>query len=166
MPEIQQLRTGDTISYSGPFSLSGVRRVIDGWFDRYDYDRDKVLDEEIVSRTGKQCTVVFEAKKGMNDYADMVIEVTLSIENMKDIVVEVDGRDMDVKDGDIEISITSFLKTDTAGKYDASPLTYFFRFIAEKWFYSSYIDKWAATVHDHRRALKRDINEYLNKEIV
>ena len=163
MPEIRRLQAGDTISYQGPFDLGGLRSVIDDWFDRH--DRDKVMDQEVVKQDGKNCMLVFEAERGMNDYVDINIDLTLNIANMRDITVEVDGVKRNVKDGEVTITIDSLLQTDTSGQYDSNPLLYFLRFVGEKWFYKSYIDEWSTLADEHRNALKREINEYLNKTI-
>jgi hypothetical protein len=165
MPEIHRLTTGDTLRYRGPFDLDGLRGEIDGWIDRFDYDMDKVLDEEIVKQDHKQLKLVIEGNKTLSDYADIQLEIILQINDLEEITIETENNVINAQRGEVVVTLNSYVETDTEGKYEGRPLLYFLRYLAEKWFYKSYIDQYEELLGDHRKNLKREINRFLNKEI-
>jgi len=166
MAEVRRLTTGKTIEYSGPFDLGGLRGQIDTWFDdRFDYDADKVMDEEQVFQDHKQLKVVWDAKKDMSDYAMIKMEVTLLIDDLTDIRIESEQGDIAAKDGDVTFMIDAWVHTDTEGRYEQRPVLYFLRYVAEHMFYKNYIDEYEDRLHEHINDLQREVRRYLNKDI-
>lgn len=165
MAEVRRILSGETVKYSGPFDLAGLRGEIDDWFDRFDYDADIVMDEEKVFQDHKECTVVWDCERDMSDYATVKLEVKLVLDDLKDVTIKADGKDITCKDADIEFIIDGWINTDTEGRYEGRPLLYFLRYVGEHMLYKNYIDEYEEMLHEQCKDLKREVNRYLNKEI-
>lgn len=166
MPEIRRLRTGDKVTYSGPVHVDKLCDEVDTWFDdRFDYDADKVLDEEHVKQDHKQLRLRWEAEKDVSDYAALHIDLDLTINDARDITIQMDDGDIHCTDCNLTFSIDTWIETDTEGRYEGRPLLYFLRYVAEHMFYDHYIDEYEQTLAEHCEDLKREINRFLNKDI-
>lgn len=159
------MRSGDQITFDGPTKIGGLANTISDWFDRFDYDADKVLDEEKVHQDHKQLRVQWEAEKDVSDYASLIIEADLAVNNAKDVTIKTDQGDIRCTDCDLSFTVDAMIQTDTEGKYEGRPLLYFLRYVGEHMIYKNYIDEYEETIHEHCENLEREVNRFLNKEL-
>lgn len=157
--------SGDTITYDGPAKISGMCDTISDWFDHFDYDADKVMDEEKVRQDHKELKIIWEAEKDVSDYAALKMEVIVTVNDARDITIKTDDGDIHCTDCDLSFTVDAFVETDTEGKYEGRPLLYFLRYVGEHMIYKNYIDEYEETLADHCDNLQREVNRFLNKEI-
>ena len=134
------MRSGDQITFDGPTKIGNLANTISDWFNRFDYDADKVLDEEKVHQD-------------------------LAVNNAKDVTIKSDQGDIRCTDCDLSFTVDAMIQTDTEGKYEGRPLLYFLRYVGEHMIYKNYIDEYEETIHEHCENLEREVNRFLNKEL-
>ncbi len=152
------------LNYSGIFHLNDLYRMIDSWLYEKGYDRHEKKNDEIVLETGRKIELELRPWKKTTDYAKNEIKLRIFVDNMTDVEVEKDGKNVKLNKGDIQMIFDGFLITDYENRWEGKPMYYFFRTLVDKYIFRIYTGKFsgnlAADVKDLHQRIKSFLNMY------
>ncbi|MBU0756906.1 MAG: hypothetical protein KKF44_02485 [Nanoarchaeota archaeon] len=131
--EVQHVTLGQKISYSGIFNYKEFFRLLDRFFMVKGYEKRVLRDKENVYKTGKSIHArirPFKEFKGKN--ARLEVQVWINITDMKNLVKEIDGKKVHMNQGNVDITIDSFVMTNRRGKWEQRAEYIFIRTIFDK----------------------------------
>lgn len=155
---IDQLR----LNYSGIFHLNDLYRMIDGWLYEKGYDKLEKKNEEQVLETGRKVELELRPWKKTTDYAKNEIRLRVFINNMTDIEVEKDGKNVKMNKGDIQMIFDAFLETDYENRWENKPIYYFLRSLVDKYIFRIYTGKFTGNLAADCKDLHQRIKAFLN----
>jgi len=163
MAQIEKILEEKTISFQGLFSLKKVREVIEKWADKNNYDIvawqdfEKKEDEENINVQSQ-----IKLEKEISDYAKLRFIVMITTSNLKKKRVKVKGKDYRVVDGKIDVEVEGYIIRDYAKKWSKSSISYFFRFVADKFLFKTIVSKWEEQLSQDYKEMKKMLYEVLN----
>ena len=161
MAEKRTIKTVKT-KYSGLFKVRDLYKLIDDWCMERGYDKSEKLHSENVSEKGKDIVMVAEALKKISDYAKYVIEVSLSMNNVTEVVVKKKGKSERFNQGDVSVEMTGYYVTDYANRWQNKPMYVFFRTIVEKFLFKTPLSEEKLALEDEVKHLQSQIDGFLN----
>jgi len=164
MVEKRPVLENEKIMFSGIFSLKDVYKILQSWMLDNGYIPVEKRVHEAVTKTGKSVEVDFEPYKKLTDYAKSVIRVHVSASDMKQVEVERDGKKKTMNQGDLTITIDSWLETDYEGRWETKPVFYVLRTLFEKLVYTPYMSGFIKVVRDDTVQARDQLKSYLNIE--
>lgn len=150
------------LSYEGLFNLNEMYLIMDRFFKERGYDRLERKNYEHVEKDGRQIELEIGPWKKISDYAKIQTNHIIVIKDMKDVVIEVDGRKMNMNKGRILISFNAYLETDHESRWENKAILLFFRAVWDMWISKLNTDKYEAYVADETMHLYQTVKSYLN----
>ncbi len=162
MAEYNFVLKNQEIGYEGLFTVGDLYKVINKFFKDKTYDWREVRHHEYVGDASKFVEIEMRPNKIISDYAKKEIRIYLMISDMKDVIIEQDGKKINMQKGKIDISIDAVLITDYEGKWESTPFYYFMRTVFDKFIYKRYIDRFDEILKNDTHELISTIKSYLN----
>lgn len=154
-----------TIKYEGVFSSPGVYQVIQDWASDKGYFPLEADHTESVKPEGKFIEfLLYPTLKKLSDYAKAVFRIHVQMSNVKDIVVERDGKKKRLQEGKVVVSMQGFLETDYEQRWETKPLLYVLRTLFEKYVYGPFISGYESTLREDYGVLESRLKAYFNLE--
>lgn len=151
------------IKYEGVFDAKGLFDVIRSWASDKGYWVVEKSHSESLKPEGKfiefNLNPVF---KKTTDYAKFVFKIKMQLGEVKDVVVEQDGKKVKLQDGKVNIRIDANLETDYEGKWETKPLLYFLRTVFEKYVFTPTLGKFDAQIKEDAAVLETLLKSFLN----
>ncbi|MEK6914216.1 MAG: hypothetical protein AABW83_01055 [Nanoarchaeota archaeon] len=140
------------IKQNANFNFKGIYEFV------YDYLNDEgwALHETLYrekSQETKELIIIWKGTKNISDYFKFEIGLTFLIIGMKDVKVTIDGNEVKMQNGSIEIVFDAALVKDYKNKWDSS----FMKFFRE--IYDNYIIR--NRIEDYEVKLYEEINEII-----
>ncbi len=129
--------------YSGALDMVDLLNVIKTWFGKRYYDVAEKEHSEAVKSAGKEITLEFEADRKITEYVRFKINVKIYILRLIDILVEAPEGKVKKQQGEVEISIKSWMVKNYKGtfkKKEKSKIQEFFRQIYERFIGKKHLD--------------------------
>jgi hypothetical protein len=104
----------------------------------------------------------FEPFKKYTDYSKSVIKIKAQFQDVKDIVIERDGRKVKMQEGKVIMIFDGILETDYEGRWEGKPGFFVLRTIFEKYVYTPFISGFERGVKEDVMALKNNVKAFLN----
>ncbi len=153
----------ERMDFQGLFDAKGLLHVMDQWV------RDKgyfILIEkrhgETTKPEGKYIDMEFEPFKKFTDYAKSIVKIRAQFNEVKDVVVERDGKKVKLQDGKVTIILDGILETDYEGRWEGKPIFYVLRTAFEKYVYTPFVSGFERGVKEDVMALKNNMKAFLN----
>ncbi len=162
MAEKKILVDGERITYTGYFDIKGIMRELNKWATEKGYDMIETSHIESTTDQGKFADIKLEPFKKLTDYTQSKIKIRITLDNIKDVVIQKDGKKKKLYDGTIRFLFRVMLITDYENRWEGKPIYYFFRIIFEKYIYSPLISKTQNQIIDDYEFLRNNIKSYLN----
>ncbi|MFH1439080.1 MAG: hypothetical protein ABIG89_00820 [Candidatus Woesearchaeota archaeon] len=150
------------LNYQGLFNLNEMYHMIDKWLREKGYDKYERKNFEHIYKDGKQVEVEIEPWKKFTDYAKCSIKMNILCTEVKDVVVNVDGKRAKMNQGKMLITFMGFMETDYENRWEQKAILYFLRTIFDLWIYKVNTDKFEAFVAEDTNHLYQTIKSYLN----
>ena len=150
------------MDFAGIFNIQEVYSLISDFFQTKEYERWERLNEEVVDEEGRQVIVKLFPSKQVSDYMKVVMKVIFQFRDVKDVVIEVDGKKRNMHKGKAKVSIEAYMETDHEGKMNNSPFYFFVREFFDRFFYRSYVGKAEKKVISDAEQLLLIIKRYFN----
>ncbi|HLC98809.1 MAG TPA: hypothetical protein VJC00_02275 [Candidatus Nanoarchaeia archaeon] len=127
------------LDYEGVFDFEGLLKRIDDWCRDNDFHLEILSRKDKVTSEGRKISIGYNIYRKWKKMYFTVIGFDLSIEDMKDIEVEVDGRMRNLNKGKVDAIFHSFLMTSIKARWETKGYLYFLRGIVDKFIYK--VDK-------------------------
>lgn len=150
------------IAYEGLFDLHELYTLINQWLKDKGFDLREQKNQENVKPGGKYIEVEELPWKKITDYARHVIRLNIRILNMKDAVIEEDGKRLKLNQGRIRISMDGYLDTDYEDRWESKPFYFFLRTIFDKFVYRTYSTQYEELLVENCLQLSSTIKAFLN----
>jgi hypothetical protein len=151
------------IKYDGIFDAKGLFDVIRSWASDKGYWIVEKMHAESLKPEGKFIEFALNPVfKKFTDYARGVFKIQIQLSNVKDVIVEQDGKKVKLQDGSVSIKIDGILDTDYEGKWETKPFLYFLRTVFEKYVFTSALGKFESQIRDDAGVLESHLKSFLN----
>jgi hypothetical protein len=164
MPEVKALTYGEAMNYTGLINVEDLYRMIDKWFRDHGYRRNELWSFEEVFEDGKQITLKLQPFKEASDYVKMEIRISATLKKLTEVVIERKGLKFRTMKGEAHFVFDTFVVTDYEGHWEAKPVYFFFKTVAEKFLYRSYIDNFKDALLRDKEDIKHEIRKFLNMQ--
>lgn len=151
-----------TVSYSGLFKSRDLLREMHEFLNKKGYDKEEKIQEEKVTAKGKKVSMEMEYSKSPSDYVKYIIEIEISIDNLKDVIVTKGEKKVKYNEGEVSVELKSKIKTDLAGKWKSKPMLVFTGHVINKYLYPIYLSKDSSELKSDTMHLKDTIKAFLN----
>lgn len=159
--EIQHVVLGMQVDYQGIFNLSNLLVMIDTFFRKRGYTKHIMGHKEKRTEKGRSINLRLRPFKKVK-INKLEVQVWLNISNLVDIQKKIDGIDVSLNKGKVNIVIDAFVIQDLRGKWEARAEYTFIRTIFEKFLFKSKVVDFEGMVKSDAVELKNEIASYLN----
>ncbi len=150
------------IDYEGLFSIQELYQTINKYFRDKGYDWREIRHHEFVNEASRFVEMELAPWRKYNDYARNEIRLYILISDIKDVIIEQDGKRMNMQRGKVHIEIDAVLMTDYESRWETTPFLYFVRIVFDKFVYKRYINRFEAILKKDTLDLISTIKSYLN----
>lgn len=162
MGEKNVIVKGEKVSYEGLFDAKEFFKAINDWIDSHRYDQVEKKHAEVIKPEQKSVSFEMQSSRSITDYAKIVMTIKINMDDLKDVVVEQDGRKKKLNQGKVSVAIDGFIETDYEHRWETKPAFYFLKSLWEKYVYNPYTNEWKQRVKDDVQSLKTTIKAFLN----
>ncbi len=162
MTEKRVVVSGLKLSYSGLFNLEEFYAVFERFIKEMGYDKKEVQHDVKVFEDEKVINLDLRPTRTVSDYVQFLLVIKFNASKVRDVIVNLDGKDVKLQKGDVSVTFNGYVFTDLEGKWMSNALTYFFRVIIDKYIYAGYIKDFDSILKDDVNTLYTEMSSYLN----
>ena len=162
MAEYNFVLKNENVEYEGLFVVKDLYQVINKFLKDKGYDWKESKHHEYLGDESKYVELVLEPWKKISDYMKLVIRVNLKVYDMKDVLIEKEGKKLNMQKGKVVMRVDAILVTDYEGKWEEPPIKYFLRALFDKFIYKRYTNNFAAQLKEDTYELITNVKSYLN----
>ncbi len=151
-----------TLSYDGLFDLHELYSLVNQWLKDKGFDLREQRNQEQVRPNGKFIEVEMLPWKRITDYARHVIRLNIKVLNMKDVIVEEDGKRVKLNKGTIRVVMDGYLDTDYEDRWESKPFYFFIRTLFDKFVYRTYSTQYEELLVENCLQLHSTMKAFLN----
>ena len=152
----------ERLDFQGVFDMKDLFKVMQQWATDKGYWLIEKKHGETTKPEGKLIDMDFEPFKKYTDYSKSIIKIRAQFQDVKDIVVERDGRKVKLQEGKVVMIFDGILETDYEGRWEGKPGFFVLRTIFEKYVYTPFISGFERGVKEDVMALKNNVKAFLN----
>ena len=153
----------ERLKYQGLFNVSELYKHMDEYFEEKGYDKVEVKNAEIVNDSGiRFIEIIVNPFKKTTDYAKVLFDVRLVIENMKDVEVEKNGIKVLVQHGLVDFEFNVMVDTDYENRWKDTKKHVFWRILVDKFFMKEYTKQYYDEAMNDFKMLKYQLESFLN----
>lgn len=150
------------VEFEGVFSMKGLYKLIDDYFNRLGYDKKEKTTKEAQKKDGKFVKVELEYSAKLNDYTKAIHKVELDGTQIKQVDIKKGDKKIRMNKGKIKISTGAKIETDTSKKWEGKPVYYFLRTIWHKYVWADISKSFENEIKSTANHLVAEIRAYLN----
>lgn len=162
MAERRLIVDKERVTYEGLFSIKEVHDIIVSWIKEKGYWPVEKKHTEGVKGEGKHIDIEMWPYKKVTDYAKHIIVIRLMATDVKDVVVEIEGKKKKLNQGKLQIVFDAYLETDYESAWETKAIFYVVRTIFEKYVYTPFLSGFERNLKNDVNHLKSQIKGYLN----
>jgi len=151
-----------SIGYEGLFNVFELYKILDDWQKKNNYDKTEKESIEYIKPEGKYIELHLEPYRKESDYVKFVIKIDITMENVKETVVEIDDEKKNMHEGKVSIDMEAWLETDYEGTWQMKPGIYFLRILVDKYIYKIYTGKFSSALKKEFDQLSAQVKSFLN----
>ena len=151
------------LDYEGVFDYDGLIRLIDRWCEDNGFYRDIDSHKEKVTAEGRNISIGYTLQRKFDKRHFTVICMDLSIEGMKDVEVELDGKKRRMLNrGTVEVTFHGYLMTSEKSRWETKGYAYFIRGVIDKFIYKIDRPEYRGIASSDAFKLINEIRGFLN----
>ena len=150
------------VKYEGLFSLFELYKLIDSWLREKAFDKREIRNQEHVKPDGKYVELVLMPWKKISDYARHVIRIELRAFKLRDVIVEMDNRKVNLNKARLDIIIDAYLDMDYENRWEQKPVYFFMKTLFDKYIYRTYSTQFEELLVENVTQLHTLIKSFLN----
>lgn len=143
-----------SIAYEGIFCFDDLYKNLKTWLQRRGYALQESGYKELKEELARHIKISIDAEKEANDYVKYGIELTIKLDNLKELKKK--GENKLLHQGKVSIEFDAFMLKDFGDKWNKNPLLLFFREAYDKFVIGSQMEKM-------ERELKEDVYKFTNE---
>ena len=156
---IYDLRT----TYNGPFVVEDFYADVDNWIRENGFEKEPKKKMEHVTKNGKRIEWLIEAHRHLDDLHHSIVVLRAMLDNVKEITIKKDRKNIRVNNGDVYINIDGFIQSNIHGSFwQVKPTYYFIRALIDKYIYNFWSDKWDGAVKSDCHELFKRVRAFFN----
>lgn len=139
MGELNLVINNRELRYKGLFRYDKLFHTINLAFNEHGYSVSEKKNEELVTETGRRSSLELRASKGLTAYMELEIRLRITLDNIRDVDIDVEGEDGRMQkymQGDVIIFLDGWLKSDYEGRWTMQPWVYFVKAFINKYIYT------------------------------
>ncbi|PIN76483.1 hypothetical protein COV17_02285 [Candidatus Woesearchaeota archaeon CG10_big_fil_rev_8_21_14_0_10_36_11] len=121
--------------YKGIFRADELFSTINRALDARGYTKREKKTEETVTETGKRTYVELRPFKVKTNYAELLIKIKITLDNIKETVEEFNGEKRKFQNGDVQMYIDAWVLTDYQSRWGMKPFVWFVKSVINKFVY-------------------------------
>jgi len=149
-------------SYEGLFNPAELYNLISSFFFEKGWDWYEKLNQELITPSGKQISIVLEPWKSVSDFYKLIIRVKLNMTDLKEVEVESEGTTLRLHHGSVKITFDAYVLSDRHGIWTSKPLLWLFTILSQKYWFKGHFNKMETWVKSDLDDLYTKIKGYLN----
>lgn len=162
MAERTVVTKDERVGHEGIFDLKEVMRVLKKSCEEKELDLTEKKHIETSTEKGKTVKIEFGIGKALTDYAKEELTCSLSASNLKNKIIEIQGKKRTMQTGTIEAKFDAVLRTDYENRWEMKPSFYFLRSLFEQFVYPSYLSRQKKKIQEDINHLKNSLKTYFN----
>jgi hypothetical protein len=159
--EIQHVALGMQVNYQGIFNFNDLMTLIDSFFKRKGYTKHIMSHNEKAAESGRTINIRMRPFKPVKANK-LEIQVWLNINDLTDITKNIDGMNIGMNKGKVNIVIDAFFLSDMRGQWEARAEYTFIRTIFDKFLFRSKSKDYEGMVKSDATELKNELSSALN----
>ena len=148
--------------YSGPFELKEFYMLMDSFFKEHHYDKNEKRQYEKKNKDEWYMELELEPFKTVSDYVKLNMNMEITIRNIENIEIELQGKKRTLQQADLKVRFRSFILKDYEGKWEAFPWMMFLRTMVDKFVYKMHVADFSGELANDTRILKNKLKSFLN----
>ena len=136
MSEKYLVINGLQLNYKGVFEYSELMKTIFTAVESRGYRKHEKKHEETIKPEGKEIFIELRPLKTKTAYMTLMVKMRITLSNIQDIVVEVDGVPTNVQQGEINIVFDAWTTTDYENRWGNKAWFYFLKSLINKYVYT------------------------------
>jgi len=162
--EVRAVTFGENIDYRGLINVEDLYKLIDKWFNEHRYEKREIWNFEEVYEDGKQITLKLQPWRRISDYVRIEIRFTVTMKKLSEVILEKKDLKIKTMKGQAHFMFDTFIITDYEGHWETKPMHFFFKVLADKFLYKSYVDNFEDVLIKDKEDLKHEIRHFLNMQ--
>jgi hypothetical protein len=154
------------LNYSGPMNVQEFITKIDEVIDGLGYNKRELSFSEKIKENKKDITLAYEPWKNITTFAKYVMAVQISITDIKDECIKLDGKNYNLQKAKVSGRLSSFVETTTQWHWHTQPIIYFLLGVIDKYIWQlrwySIFSNYDEQVNADVGKLKYELESFLN----
>ena len=155
-------------SYEGLFNATEIYNLIVSFFYEKGWDYHEKMNQELITPSGKQITLILLPWKSSSDYYKLQIKLKVHLIDIKDVEVEHQGQNLKINQGLLRMTIDGYVLSDRNNAWSFDPKEkksvwyWLFSLLMEKYFFHNHFRKFETWVKSDIDDLLIKLKSYLN----
>ena len=162
MGEVQFVAQGTKVQFTGVFSLKGLYKVIDDYFNRLGYDKKEDKSVEAAKKDGKFVIIALTYDKSLNDYVKAVHKVSITGEGITPVDIKKNDIRKRMNKGKVVVEMDTYLESDYERRWEGKPFYYLMRIIWQKFVWAPMELGFKSETSDVVTHFVAEVKAYLN----
>lgn len=163
MAEHDLIIDSKTIIHEGIIKPDELLTLLDNTVEELGYTVQNVERTEKVLKSGRNIFINKESYKHVKEYADIKLSFEITLDGMKDKVMERHGKKVKLMDGKTEVKINAWVTTDWENRWEKKSTYHFIATLFDKFVWKWLPDKLNPTVSGDLMTVVKSINEYFRQ---
>jgi len=121
--------------YKGIFRADELFSTINRALEQRGYTKREKKTEETVTEAGRRTYVELRPFKVINNYAELLIKIKITLDNITETVEEFNNEKRKFQKGDVQMYIDAWLLTDYQSRWGMKPFVWFMKGVINKFVY-------------------------------
>src|SRR3989338_2434869 len=124
------------LKYQGIFKVEELLQVINAALEQRHYEKREKKTEEKIFEAGRKSYIELRPYKHKTNFMTLMIKIKLTLENIKEVVEEREGRKQKFQQGEVLIAFDAWLMGEYQHRWQMKPLVFFLKGLINKYIYT------------------------------
>ncbi len=149
-------------SYEGLFNAAELYNLLSSWFFEKGWDWYEKMNQEQVTKSGRQIQILLEPWKSASDYYQLGMRIKLHMIDVKEVEVEHQNETLHLNHGVVRMTLDGFVVSDRKKEWSKTPMLWFLSYFMERYFFRHHYGKMERWIKSDVEDLHEKIKNYLN----
>ncbi|MDP3734498.1 MAG: hypothetical protein Q8R37_04675 [Nanoarchaeota archaeon] len=148
--------------YEGLFNTSELYHLISSWFYDKGWEWYEKVNQEQVTSSGRQITILLEPWRNISDYYKLIIRLKMNFIDVNEVEIEHRGKTIRMSQGVIRVTFDGYVISDRKEKWSKKPFSWFLGYVLERYFFYEHFSKAKNWLESDLHDLYTHIKNYVN----
>ncbi|MFH2028679.1 MAG: hypothetical protein ABIJ08_06050 [Nanoarchaeota archaeon] len=150
------------INYNGPIDIIDFFKTVEDWIVKKGMHKEIKKKSEHVTEKNKRVEWFIEIWETPADYAKRVVRLQTLFKDIKDVKVNLKGKERSIQSADVLVLLDGILETDLEARWFQKPTYYFWRAIYDKYISKFYTHRFEGKITSDTYELYHHLMNYFN----